>query len=37
VNFGGIDFSPIVVLIVIEILQQWLIPTLALTLDRAFA
>jgi YggT family protein len=37
VNFGGIDFSPIVVLIVIEILQQWLIPTVAMTLDRAFA
>lgn len=37
VNFGGIDFSPIVVLIVIEILQQWLIPTVAVTLDRAFA
>jgi YggT family protein len=37
VNFGGIDFSPIVVLIVIEILQQWLIPTVAITLDRALA
>ena len=37
VNFGGIDLSPIVVLVVIQILQRWLIPTVALTLDRAFA
>lgn len=37
VNFGGIDLSPIVVLILIEIMQRWLIPTVAVTLDRAFA
>lgn len=37
VNFGGIDLSPIVVLVIIEIMQRWLIPTVALTLDRAFA
>jgi YggT family protein len=27
VFFGGIDFSPLVVIIAIEFLQQWLIPT----------
>jgi YggT family protein len=37
VNFGGIDLSPIVVLVLIEIMQRWLIPTLAITLDRALA
>jgi YggT family protein len=37
VNFGGIDLSPIVVLVLIEIMQRWLIPTLAVTLDRALA
>jgi YggT family protein len=37
VNFGGIDLSPIVVLVLIEILQRWLIPTVAITLDRALA
>ncbi|HUN57952.1 MAG TPA: YggT family protein [Candidatus Binataceae bacterium] len=37
VNFGGVDLSPIVVLILIEIMQQWLIPNIALTLDRALA
>lgn len=37
VNFGGIDLSPIVVLVVIEIMRGWLIPTVAITLDRAFA
>jgi YggT family protein len=37
VNFGGVDLSPIVVLVMIEIMQQWLIPTVAMTLDRAFA
>jgi uncharacterized protein YggT (Ycf19 family) len=37
VNFGGIDLSPIVVLVAIEILQRWLIPTVAITLDRALA
>ncbi len=29
VNFGGIDLSPIVVIIVIQILSQWAIPRLA--------
>ncbi len=29
VFFGGLDFSPVVVIIVIELLQQWLIPTVA--------
>jgi YggT family protein len=28
VFFGGIDFSPIVVIIAIEFVQQWMIPTL---------
>lgn len=37
VNFGGIDLSPIVVLVIIEIMQRWLIPTVAITLDRALA
>ena len=37
VNFGGIDLSPIIVLVAIEILQRWLIPTVAITLDRALA
>lgn len=37
VNFGGIDLSPIIVLVVIEIMQRWLIPTVAITLDRALA
>jgi YggT family protein len=37
VNFGGVDLSPIVVLVVIEIVRVWLIPTIAITLDRALA
>ena len=37
VNLGGMDLSPIVVLVIIEILQRCLIPTVAVTLDRAFA
>ncbi|MFZ1889016.1 MAG: YggT family protein [Candidatus Binataceae bacterium] len=32
VFFGGIDFSPIVVIIVIEFLQQYLIPKVAMLL-----
>ena len=28
VFFGGIDFSPLVVIIAIQFLQQWLIPTI---------
>jgi YggT family protein len=37
VIFGGMDLSPIVVLVMIEIIQRWLIPTVAMSLDRAFA
>ncbi|MHB8380939.1 MAG: YggT family protein [Candidatus Binataceae bacterium] len=32
VFFGGIDFSPIIVIIVIEFLQQYLIPKVAMLL-----
>ncbi len=37
VVFGGIDLSPIVVIIAIEFLQQYLVPTLAHTLIYGFA
>ncbi|MGH7933306.1 MAG: YggT family protein [Candidatus Binataceae bacterium] len=36
VSFGGIDFSPIVVIIVIEFFQQYLIPTLTRILVMGF-
>ncbi len=37
VIFGGIDFSPIVVIIVIEFLRSWLIPNLDYVLIYGFA
>ena len=37
VIFGGIDLSPIVVILVIEFLQQYLIPTVARALMTGFA
>jgi len=37
VIFGGIDFSPIVVILVIELFSQVLIPTLSDVLLRGFA
>jgi len=37
VIFGGIDFSPIVVILVIELFSQVLIPTLRDVLLRGFA
>jgi len=37
VFFGGIDFSPLVVLLVIEFFQQYLIPTLTRALIYGFA
>lgn len=36
-NFGGIDFSPIVVIIAIQFFQQYLIPTLTRILVVGFA
>jgi len=36
-NFGGLDFSPIVVIIAIEFFQQYLIPTLTRILVFGFA
>ncbi len=36
VLFGGIDFSPMVVIIVILFLQQWAIPHLSLALAYGF-
>jgi YggT family protein len=32
VQFSGIDLSPIVVIVVIELIQQWLIPTVFVAL-----
>ncbi len=37
VFFGGIDFSPIVVILAIQFLQQYLIPTLSRLLLFGFA
>jgi YggT family protein len=37
VIFGGIDFSPIVVIIVIEFLRSWVIPNLGYVLIYGFA
>jgi YggT family protein len=37
VFFGGLDFSPIVVLIAIQFLQQYLVPTLTRVLVYGFA
>ncbi|HUA32890.1 MAG TPA: YggT family protein [Candidatus Binataceae bacterium] len=37
VIFGGIDLSPIVVILAIEFLQQYLIPTVARALMTGFA
>jgi YggT family protein len=37
VFFGGLDFSPIVVLVVIEFLQQYLVPTVTRLLISGFA
>lgn len=37
VLLGGIDFSPIVVIIVIEFVQVWLIPNLGYVLIYGFA
>lgn len=37
VFFGGLDFSPIVVIFVIEFLQVWLIPNLSRVLIYGFA
>jgi YggT family protein len=37
VFFGGIDFSPLVVIIAIEFLQMWLIPTVVHVLVPGFA
>jgi len=35
--FGGIDFSPLIVIVAIQFLQQYLIPTLARALVYGFA
>ena len=35
VQFSGIDFSPIVVILVIELIQMWLIPTVFFALGGA--
>jgi YggT family protein len=37
VLFGGIDFSPIVVIVVIEFLQMWVLPNLGYVLVYGFA
>ena len=37
VFFGGIDFSPLVVIIAIEFVQMWLIPTVVHVLVPGFA
>ena len=37
VFFGGFDFSPIVVIIAIQFVQQWLIPTVVHVLVPGFA
>ncbi len=37
VLFGGIDFSPLVVIFVIEFIQLWLIPNLGYVLIYGFA
>jgi YggT family protein len=37
VFFGGLDFSPLVVLVAIEFLQQYLVPTLERVLISGFA
>lgn len=37
VVFGGIDFSPFVVLIVVEFLQVWLLPNVYVLLARGIA
>jgi YggT family protein len=37
VFFGGIDFSPLIVIIAIEFVQMWLIPTVVHVLVPGFA
>jgi YggT family protein len=37
VFFGGIDFSPLVVIVAIEFVQMWLIPTVVHVLVPGFA
>jgi YggT family protein len=37
VFFGGLDFSPLIVLVAIEFLQQYLVPTLERVLISGFA
>jgi YggT family protein len=37
VSFGGIDFSPVVVIVAVLFMKQWLIPTLVHVLIPRFA